>query len=243
VNGPPEGAGARADLVSKLVHEVRGPVSTLRGLAGTALAHYERLSDEERREFLELLRQEAERLEATVEQVALAMRLDAGSVAFDRRRHDLAGLVRDAVAGVDAGSHPVEVRADGPLEAVVDATHLRTIVEQLVRNAVTFSPPEAPIDVTLRRDPGEAVLEVTDAGPGIPPERRDEVLERFATWRPTGYETASGPGLGLFIAGALAREHGGSMSIEDAPEGGTMLAVRLPLEGVRGRVGDDAPDL
>jgi signal transduction histidine kinase len=243
VSDPPAGADARADLVAKLVHEVRGPVSTLRGLAGTALAHYDGLSDDERREFLDLLRQEAERLEATVEQVALAMRLDAGTVGFDLRPSDLPELVRAAVARVDVGAHPVAVDADGPLEAVVDAARLTTVVEQLVRNAVTYSPADAPIAVRLRREGGEAILEVLDAGPGIPRERRAEVVERFAGWRPPGYETAPGAGLGLFIATRVVGEHGGSISIEDGPEGGTMLAVRLPLEGARGTGGDDAPDL
>ncbi len=100
----------RAALVSKLTHEIRGPVSTIRGLAGTTLAHYDRLDDGERREFLELIRHEAERLERTVEQVALALKLDAGSLRFDIRPQDLGVIVRGAADAAETGDHPLEVQ-------------------------------------------------------------------------------------------------------------------------------------
>lgn len=241
--GAPPGADARAELVAKLAHEVRGPVTTLRGLAGTALAHYDGLSDQERRDFLELIRTEADRLERAVEHVALALRLDAGSVRVDARVHDLAPVVRAAVEAEDPSGHPVEVRAHDAIEASFDPAHVTTVVRELVRNAVAFSPPEAAVVVAVRPEGDRAVIEVTDGGPGIPSERRDEVFRRFAGWRPVGYETVPGTGLGLFIAEALVSRQGGSISIEDAPGGGTMLAVRLPGVGSRGTGDDDAADL
>lgn len=242
-DAPTGDAGGRAEIASKLAHEIRGPVSTLRGLAGTALAHYEGLSDDERKEFLDLIRHEAERLEATVDQVAIALRLDAGALRFQIMRQDLGVVVRAAARSVDAGDHPLELEALDGLEAPIDAKHVAAVVRQLVRNAATFSPADAPIAVTLGREGPEAVLEVGDRGPGIPEDRREEVFERFTAWRPVGYEAAPGPGLGLFIARAIVDEHGGSISISDGPEGGTMLAVRLPLEGASGTTGDDAADL
>jgi signal transduction histidine kinase len=240
---PPAGAEGRSELVARLAHEVRGPVSTLRGLAGTALAHYEGLSDEERREFLALIRTEAERLERTVEQVALAMRLDAGSVRFDIARRDVSAIARSVAETQDLQGHPVAIQADDAVEAPVDVSLLTTVLRELLRNAAAFSPPEATIAIATRRDGDHAVVEVRDAGPGIPPERRREVFERFAGWRPAGYETVPGPGLGLSIARRIVLEHGGSISIEDAPGGGTMLEVRLPGVGARGTGDDDAAHL
>ena len=234
---------SRAEIASKLAHEIRGPVSTLRGLAGTALGHYDALSDEERREFLELIRHEATRLETTVEQIAIALRLDADALRMEIGSHDLAGIVRVASGSVDIGDHELDLDLPETLPARVDPKHAGSIVQQLVHNAATFSPSGTTIDVRLMPDRGEAVLSVTDRGPGIPPDRREEVFERFASWRPVDYETAPGPGLGLFIARALTHAHGGSISIEDAPEGGTMLAVRFPMEGRGGTGGDDAADL
>jgi two-component system sensor histidine kinase KdpD len=228
VAGTPQ---SRADLVSKLSHEVRGPVSTLRGLVGTTLAHYDRLSDEERREFLHLIKHEADRLERSVEQVALALKLDAGSVRFDLKRQDLGVIVREAVESANAGDHPVDVDAPESLETPVDGALIASVIHQLIDNAATFSPPDAPISVRLRRDGDDAVIEVADRGPGVPPDKREAVFERFADWRPPDYEDRPGTGLGLFISRAVAREHGGEASIVDGPAGGTMLIVRLPVEG------------
>lgn len=220
-----------ADLVSKLTHEIRGPVSTLRGLVGTTLTHYDRLSDEERREFLHLMRHEADRLERTVEQVAFALKLDAGSVRFDIRSRDLAEIVRETAQAADTGDHPLEVDVAESIEAPVDGALIASVVHQLIDNAVTFSPPDSPITIGLRRDGDGALIEVTDRGPGVPPDTREAVFERFADWRPPGYEDRPGTGLGLFISRAVAREHGGEASIADGPAGGTMLLVRLPVEG------------
>jgi signal transduction histidine kinase len=228
VGGTPQ---SRADLVSKLSHEVRGPVSTLRGLVGTTLAHFDRLSDDERREFLHLIKDEADRLERTVEQVALALKLDAGSLRFDIRPQDLGTIVREAVQAADTGDHPVKLDAAESIEAPVDGVLIASVVRQLIDNAVTFSPPDSRITVGLRRDGDDALIEVTDGGPGVPPDKREAVFERFADWRPPDYEDRPGAGLGLFISRAVAREHGGDASIADGPAGGTMLIVRLPMEG------------
>jgi signal transduction histidine kinase len=221
----------RAELVARLAHEIRGPVSTLRGLAGTTLAHYDGLDDGERREFLELIRHEADRLERVVEQVALALKLDAGSARFDRRPSDVTALVRETAAATEVGDHPLEIDAAEPVTAAVDATHLAVVVHELVRNAAAYSPQDAPIVVRMRRDGPDATIQVIDRGPGIPPEQHDVVFERFARWRPAGYEDVPGAGLGLFITRAIARELGGDASIAAGPTGGTMLTVRLPAEG------------
>ena len=221
----------RADLVAKLTHEIRGPVSTIRGLTGTTLLHYERLSDDERKEFLQLIRHEADRLERAVEQVALVLKLDAKSLRFDIRPHDLGDIVREAALGAETGDHPLEVDVAEGLEAPVDRTHIGSLVRQLIDNASTYSPPDAPIEVHLLREGDDALIEVIDRGPGIPPDKREVAFERFADWRPPGYEDRPGTGLGLFISRAIAHAHGGDASIADGPAEGTMLIVRLPVEG------------
>ncbi len=219
-----------AALVSKLTHEIRGPVSTIRGLAGTTLAHYDRLDDGERREFLELIRHEAERLERTVEQVALALKLDAGTLRFDIRMQDLGVIVRAAADAAETGEHPLEVQADGQVEAAVDGIHIAFVVRQLLENAAIFSPTDSAISVRLTAEGDHALIRVIDRGPGIPEGERDGVFERFAGWRPPGYEDRPGTGLGLFISRAIVQEHGGEASIVDGPTEGTMVVVRLPLE-------------
>ena len=229
--GDPEAnLAARAALVSKLTHEIRGPVSTIRGLAGTTLLHYDRLDDGERREFLELIRHESERLERTVEQIALALKLDAGTIRFDIRRQDLGVIVRGAVAATETGEHPLEVTAEDGIEAPVDSIQITFVIRQLLDNAVAFSPGDAPIVVALRKDGADVVIEVRDRGPGIPENQREAVFDRFAEWRPPDYEDRPGTGLGLFMSREIARAHGGDASVGDTPAGGTMLEVRLPAK-------------
>ena len=220
--------GGRAEIAAMISHEVRGPVTTIRGLAGTALAHYDRLGDPERREFFDLIEQESRRLLATVTQASTALKVDAATVRYDIRPQDLATVVREAVDAVDHGAHPVAVDAPEGLQVPLDRKWVGEAVRQLVENAVKFSPGESSIQVTADADDHEVTIDVSDHGPGIPLERRDEVFVKYGTWRPDGYEEVSGSGLGLFLVRGIVTAHGGDVTIDDVPGGGTMLRIRLP---------------
>ena len=229
--GPSGGPDEAAELVATLTHEIRAPVSTIRGLVSTTLTHYDGLNDGERREFLELIRHEAQRLERTVEQIAAALKLDAGTVRWDRRPHDVGELVRKTVEEQDLGGHPIDLEIEEGVRASLDATQLPFAVAQVLDNAAGFSPPGAAISVRVHRDGHDVAIDVIDGGPGIPADRREAVFARFVAWRPEGYEDRPGTGLGLSLCRAIAQAHGGDASIVDARTGGTMLTVRLPAEG------------
>ena len=219
--------GGRAEIAAMISHEVRGPVSTIRGLAGTALSHYDRLNDDERRELLDLIEQESRRLLATVTQASTALKIDAATVNYDIRTHDLGAAVREGIAAADVGTHLVTADlAEGNVD--LDLRWIIEAVRQLVDNAAKFSPPDAPIHVITRIEDGGATIEVVDRGPGIPPERRDDVFDKYPNWRPDGYEQAAGSGLGLFLVRGIVVGHGGQVDIVDATGGGTMLRVRIP---------------
>lgn len=221
--------GGRAEIASMVAHEVRGPVATIKGLAATTAGSYDRLSDDERREFVGLLEQEAARLLEVVDQTSLALKIDAGTLSFDRRPHDLADVVREALAAARVDEHPLSDRLAEGIVATVDRRWLAEAVRQVVDNAARFSPAGSPIEVRLATDAGTAVIEVQDRGPGIPPERRAEVWGRFVRWRPPGYEDRQGTGLGLFICRGICAEHGGSASLDAGREGGTMLRLTFPV--------------
>jgi signal transduction histidine kinase len=222
--------GGRAEIAAMISHEVRGPVSTIRGLAATALSHYDRLSDDERRELLDLIEQESRRLLATVTQASTALKVDAATVSYDIRTHDLGRAVREGIAAADVGDHPVSDDLAGG-EFAFDLRWIAEAVRQLVDNAAKFSPPQAPIRVVSRIEDGGATIEVVDRGPGIPPARRDEIFDKYPNWRPEGYEQAAGSGLGLFLVRGIVDAHHGEVVIVEAPGGGTMLRVRIPVEG------------
>ena len=224
----------RAEIASMIAHEVRGPVTTIRGIASTASTHYQGLSDEERREFFDLIEQESRRLLSAVDQTSLALKIDAGSLTYQKAPAPLATIVRAGVeaAGVPADLHAVHVLAQEDVSLVADASRLTEMVRQLVENAGKYSPPGTPIIVRGVADGDVALIEVIDEGPGIPDDQREAVFTRFTRWRPRGYEEQPGNGLGLFICRGLAAEHRGKITVEDGQAGGTMLRVRLPLEGV-----------
>jgi signal transduction histidine kinase len=223
--------GGRAEIASMVAHEVRGPVAAIKGLAATTTGTYDRLSDEERLEFVGLIEQEATRLLDVVDKTSLALKVDAETITLDRRQQDLAPIVHEATAKARTNGRAIEIDAAGDVKAVVDRRWLGEAIRQAVDNAVTYSPAGAPVRVRLRGEDGSAWIEVIDAGPGVPPERRDEVFTKFVKWRPSGFEDRPGAGLGLFICRGLVRELGGEASVEDGPGGGTMLRIRLPAGG------------
>jgi signal transduction histidine kinase len=223
--------GGRAEIASVLAHDVRSPVATIKSLATTTTQSYDRLSDAERTEFIGLIEQEASRLLETVNQASLALKVDAGTVVHERRPVDLATVVREGIEAARKAGHYLTVELAPGVTVSADRRHLAEAVRQLVDNAAKFSPADAPIRVTSGSRDGRATIEVTDGGPGIPPERRAEVVARFANWRPEGYEDRTGAGLGLFICRGIVAEHGGELVIDEAPGGGTILRIRFPLEG------------
>jgi signal transduction histidine kinase len=224
----------RAEIASMIAHEVRGPAAVVRGIATTSLTHYDRLSDDERREFLAMIEQESLLLMTTVDQMSLALKVDARSLSFDMQSVDLAEIAVEAKDVAALGDHPVLGAAYPAVMVRGDRRRLIEVVRQLLNNAATFSPPGAPIQLVISRDGTWIVMEVIDEGPGIPPEQRARVFTRFPNWRPAGYEEMTGSGLGLFISRGIVAEHSGEISIEDAPEGGTILRMRLPAEGNEG---------
>ena len=226
----------RAELhhvASAIAHELRNPIAAIRALAQTGGRMYQSLSDDERREFFDLIDEEARRLSIVTEHASTALKIDAGALAYDRRPESITVLVREVVERTPHGEHPLTLDVEDGLVASIDRVRVADVLVQLVDNASKFSPPDAPILVRARRDDGRAVIEVEDRGPGIPEARREEVFGRFAHVRPSGYEEVPGSGLGLFISRAHVDAHGGSIAVDDVSDGGqagTMLRVELPLE-------------
>jgi two-component system, OmpR family, sensor histidine kinase KdpD len=220
-------------IASAVAHELRTPIAAIRALAQTGSTMYDGLGDDERREFFRLIDGEARRLSDVADEAATALKLEAGSLAYDLREDSVAEVVREA-AGDAPEDHPVSVEAAAEVRARIDRARLSEVVGRLIDNAAKFSPAGSPIVVRTRRDDGRAVIEVEDRGAGIAEAHRGRVFERFARVRPPGYEDVPGAGLGLFICRAHVEAHGGRIVVCDAigdSTAGTMLRVELPAEG------------
>ena len=227
----PDDIEERARLVSTIAHELRGPIATIKGIAATTRTHFAQLPVEDTLEFLELIEQESARMMEIVDEASLAMKLSADLLTLQRAPADLAAIIREGVGAAALDDDRVVDLDLDDLTVEADRSRLVEVIRQVMQNADDFSPRDEPIAVRSRREADHAVVEVIDRGPGIPEHYRERVFTTFPNWRPAGYEEVQGTGLGLFISRALVGEHHGQISIDDVPDGGTMLRILLPLEG------------
>jgi signal transduction histidine kinase len=224
-----EDAVRRADLTSKIGHELKNPIMSVKGLASSGIRLYGSMSDDERLEFFRLIDVEANRLKLIADEISTALRIDAGQLRYDVHDRDLATLVQEVAWRTPTGEHAMVVEVEVGLTAPLDPTRLSEVLAHILDNASKFSPPDAPIEIRAYRSAdGEAVIEVADRGPGIPSDRREDVFEEFTEWRPPGYEETPGAGLGLFICRVHLKAMAGRIDIEDEGGSGTMLRVTLP---------------
>ncbi len=223
-------------FVADASHELRTPLTSIRGYAELyrqgAVA-----SPEEVAGVLRRIEDEAARMGLLVDDLLLLARLDHQRP-MERSSVDLGVLAVDAVHDAHAvapdrvvGLRLPPTRGDEPVAVPVlgDAARLRQVIGNLVNNALTHTPPETPIEVRLRTDGAEGVLEVADAGPGLPREQAQRVFERFYRADPSRGRGSGGTGLGLAIVAALVAAHGGRVEVDTAVGVGTTFRVLLPL--------------
>ncbi len=224
LDGPPR------DLVSTLGHELKTPLSIVLGLCGRLLAAGG--LDGPRSDDVERIRANAYVLLKRVEELLQVARLDAGHLELQARTVDVADLVGQILEGfasvAEMRRQRLELDAPLALEAEVDEEKLVSVVSNLVANALKFAPPGGHVRVGLAAARRRLRLEVADSGPGVPAGLREEVFERFERGPGAGARP-SGTGLGLAIVRELVALHGGTVTLGDAPEGGALFVVELPL--------------
>lgn len=215
-------------FVADASHELRTPVATIRGYAelyrAGALGQPAELDDAMRR-----TEQEAVRMGSLVDDLLHLARLDQGRP-LERTPVDLVQLAQDAVRDALAVDPTRDVRALAPEPVVVlgDQARLHQVVANLVANALVHAP-GAPIEVRVRTEGGQAVIEVADEGPGMTDVDAARAFERFYRADAARSRHQGGSGLGLSIAEATVRAHGGTTSLTTAPGEGTTLRLQLPL--------------
>ncbi|PVY95881.1 sensor histidine kinase [Actinomycetospora cinnamomea] len=213
-------------FLSDAAHELRTPITGVQTLAESLVRHPD--GDLERRERLATtLVRETQRAGALVADMLELARIEDGAP-LDRREVDLAALAAAEADRVALLAPALTVRAEGPSVPVdADPGRIAQILANLLENARRHSPPEGTVRITVSRDGPLAVLEVTDEGPGIPPADRERVFDRLVRLDDARTRDAGGAGLGLPIARALARAHGGDLRVVDAPTG-ARLRLTLP---------------
>jgi signal transduction histidine kinase len=221
----------RADFVSLVSHELRSPMAAVIGAARTLQERWRELSADQRQSFLELIGDETSRLADLIGDVLDTSRIEAGTFSFTFTDVDLAELLRDVVAAADLAQDEVRVTAqvNGTLPRVRgDRIRLRQVVQNLVDNAVKYSPTGAEVRVTAETDDAHVRVAVEDTGPGIPLGDQKLIFDKFGRATVDG-GTKPGTGLGLFIARSIAEAHGGSLDVDSAPAQGSVFTLELPL--------------
>ncbi|MBK9089214.1 MAG: HAMP domain-containing histidine kinase [Holophagales bacterium] len=217
---------------SDVAHEFRNPLAAIRS-ATEMLAEAD--DPAERRQLLATVEREVARLDRLLGGVREISRIDAGLETEPLVPVDLGALLGQLVpAGAPPRANGVTVSLDappGPLPVLAAPERLVQAFENLLANAVSFSPPGATVAVIARQEGATVVVDVDDSGPGIPPEHRERVFDRFFTSRPPGGDEPH-DGLGLAIVRALVEGYGGSVAASDRPGGGARLTVKLPVAKV-----------
>lgn len=219
---------AQRRLVADVAHELKTPVTVI--VAEAQEAAREGANEDDRRRSLEVVVDTAHALAAEVDDLLALARGDAGA-ANAVEPVDLEELVEDVCLDVAAGARGVEIRWESQRTVRVegDRVALRRALSNLVANAATYGAAGGEVRVVSRIDGTVAVIEVLDRGPGIAPEDRRRVFERFVRLPAGRAEHPNGSGLGLAIVDQVARAHGGRVTIDDRPGGGAAVRLELPL--------------
>ena len=222
----------RADFVSLVSHELRGPMASIVGAAATLRQRWRELNPEQRQSFLALLEGETARLAGLVGDVLDTSRLDAGTFTYSFSDVDLAELVREVTALVDLGQEEVAVRAEvePALPSVrADRVRMRQVLMNLLTNAVKYTNAGDEVEVRAGAQNGYVEISVRDHGPGISRDEQRLIFEKFG--RASAGSPKPGAGLGLFIARSITEAHGGSLSVDSEKGEGATFTVRIPATG------------
>lgn len=225
-----------ADLIATVAHELRSPLTSVKGFTATLLAKWERFTDDQRKLMLETVDADADRVTRLIAELLDIARIDSGRLQLARYSVDVEDLVRDQIAGMVAAGQPQErfvVAAHPAPPAFADPDKLRQVLANLLENAVRHGDGNVTVTVDAAEPPAPGAtgdtapvpisVTVDDEGPGIPQEMLGRVFTRF--WRGN---RRGGTGLGLYIVKGIIEAHGGTITVGPAPSGGARFRFTVP---------------
>ena len=227
---------SRADLVSTVAHELRSPLTSVKGFTATLLAKWGRFTDDQKKVMLETVNADADRVTRLITELLDVSRIESGRMEVHRQLVSVPERVEKIVAGRVAAGDPAGryrvVISDRLPETWLDADKVDQILGNLIENAVrhgagTVTVVVEPLETAgsrAVRDAGEGIaVSVRDEGDGVAPELVPRVFRQF--WRA---KRRSGAGLGLYIVKGLVEAHGGAITVQGAPEGGAEFRFTMP---------------
>jgi signal transduction histidine kinase len=220
----------RADLVSTVAHELRSPLTSVKGFTATLLAKWTRFTDDQKRVMLETVNADADRVTRLITELLDVSRIEAGRIEIHRQLVDIPERAEKIVAGrVAAGDSPERFRIEAPAdlpETWLDADKVDQIIGNLVENAVRHGAGTVTVVVQPAEDVSAVAVAVRDEGDGVAPELVPRIFRQF--WRA---KRRGGAGLGLYIVKGLVEAHGGDITVREAPGGGAEFRFTMPAGG------------
>jgi signal transduction histidine kinase len=223
----------RRDLIASVSHELRTPAASIRGHAEALLDPREPISEDERRQLLEVLAREAARLGTLTDDLLAVARTDTGALKLDMGPVEVGEVVEHVVAALgpiatrDREVTLLKVVAPEVPAAWADRDRLDQVLMNLVRNAITYTPDGGMVSVGISEASGRVALVVEDTGVGIPPEDLERVFERFYRTDASRSRLTGGFGLGLAIARELVEAMDGDIEARSVPGSGSRFTVLL----------------
>ena len=221
------------EFIALVSHELRTPLTSIRGYIDLILD--DNTLTEQQRKFLEIADRNSDRLLRLVGDLLFLAQLEAGTLDLMIEPVDLGTVARESVAAArpsaEAKEIALEVVADEGVALEGDSARLAQVVDNLISNAIKFTPAGGSVGVRVSTDTGRALLEVSDSGIGISPGEQAYLFDRFFRTSEAAERAIPGTGLGLTISKALVEGHGGSIALTSVAGRGTTFRVALPLAG------------
>ncbi|OHV12806.1 sensor histidine kinase [Kushneria phosphatilytica] len=222
----------RSALLSSVSHDLRTPLASIIGAASSLRDLDDQLSQHDKRELLDGVLGESERLNRYIQNLLDMTRLGHGTLKIERDWVALADLINAALKRLATALDHISIERDWPAELPLLYVHPALIEQALVNvieNAIRFSPPDGRIRISAERQQDDLIVRISDEGPGIPEALREQVFDMFFTGG-EGDRGKHGSGLGLAICRGMIGAHGGSIHAEsNSPGQGTSIVIRLPL--------------
>jgi two-component system sensor histidine kinase KdpD len=230
----------RSSLLSSVSHDLRTPLAVITGAASALLQPGSTLVPEARRDLMETISEEAQRLNRLVRNLLDMTKIASGAIKVAKEWQPLEEVVGAVLNRLEdaLADRRVEVRLPTDLSLVpIDAVLIEQVLINLLENAIKYTPKGSPIELSARMQENAVVVEVADHGPGVPPEHVDRIFEKF--YRLPRESEGSGAGLGLAICRGIVQAHGGRIWAENREGGGAVFRFTIPIEGTPPRVSAD----
>ncbi len=224
----------KSEFISSISHELRTPLGFITGYVTTLLRADVPHSEETRQEFLQIIREESEKLQELVENLLDTSRIQAGSFAVEKKPTDIGELTQKVVEKVQSitDQHSFQLRFEPSLPSVPgDSRRLEQVLHNLLDNAIKYSSQDSQVTISGKIKNNHIQVSVADEGQGIPQTELSKIFNAFYRIPGTDAQKVKGVGLGLTICRAIVEAHGGSIWAESTSGKGSTFYFTLPLQG------------